>query len=108
LAPKKLLKLFSIISPVPVTVVVAAVAAVPHDAGSDPGDADGRLEQGCQMVCFQTKNPSLGKFWRVLQWKMLVYFMTIGLFYGNWKYFIPIWYILWSFGIFFPVWVFCT
>jgi hypothetical protein len=27
------------------------------------------------MVCFQTKNPNLGKFWRVLQWKMLVYFM---------------------------------
>jgi hypothetical protein len=22
-------------------------------------------EQGCQMVCFQTKNPNLGKFWRV-------------------------------------------
>jgi hypothetical protein len=33
--------------------------------------------QGCQMVCFQTKNPNLGKFWRVLQWKILVYFMTI-------------------------------
>jgi hypothetical protein len=29
--------------------------------------------QGCQMVCIQTKNPNLGKFWRVLQWKMLVY-----------------------------------
>jgi hypothetical protein len=23
--------------------------------------------QGCRMVCFQTKNPTLGKFWRVLQ-----------------------------------------
>jgi hypothetical protein len=23
-------------------------------------------KQGCQMVCFQTKNPNLGKFWRVL------------------------------------------
>jgi hypothetical protein len=32
-------------------------------------------KQGCQMVCFQTENPKLGKFWRVLQWKMLVYFM---------------------------------
>jgi hypothetical protein len=31
--------------------------------------------QGCQMVCFRTKNPNLGKFWRVLQWKMLAYFM---------------------------------
>jgi hypothetical protein len=25
-----------------------------------------RLEQGCQMVYFQTKNSNLGKFWRVL------------------------------------------
>jgi hypothetical protein len=33
--------------------------------------------QGCQMAYFQTKNPTLGKFWRVLQWKMLVYFMAI-------------------------------
>jgi hypothetical protein len=24
------------------------------------------LVQGCQMVCFQTKNPNLGKFWRAL------------------------------------------
>jgi hypothetical protein len=30
--------------------------------------------QGCQTVCFQTKK-NLGKFWSVLQWKMLVYFM---------------------------------
>jgi hypothetical protein len=29
----------------------------------------------CQMVDFRTKNPNLGNFWRVLQWKMLVYFM---------------------------------
>jgi hypothetical protein len=26
----------------------------------------------CQMVRFQTKNTNLGKFWRVLRWKMLV------------------------------------
>jgi hypothetical protein len=26
--------------------------------------------QGCQMVCFRTKNPNLGKFWRALEWKM--------------------------------------
>jgi hypothetical protein len=31
--------------------------------------------QGCQMVCFQTKNANLGKFFRALQWKMLVNFM---------------------------------
>jgi hypothetical protein len=23
--------------------------------------------QGCQMVCFQTKNQSLGKFWRAMK-----------------------------------------
>jgi hypothetical protein len=39
------------------------------------------------MVFFETKNPNLGKFWRVLQLKMLVYFM-------------PNWSILGSFGIF--------
>jgi hypothetical protein len=27
------------------------------------------------MVCFQTKNPNLGKICRVLQWKRMVYFM---------------------------------
>jgi hypothetical protein len=26
--------------------------------------------QGCQMVYFQTKNPNLGKFWSVFQWKI--------------------------------------
>jgi hypothetical protein len=35
------------------------------------------LHQGCQMVCFQTKNINLGKFWWVLQWKILVHFKTI-------------------------------
>jgi hypothetical protein len=55
------------------------------------------------MVCFQTKN--LGKLWRALQWKILVYFMAIwsilrqfGLFYGNLVYFVAIWYILRLFG----------
>jgi hypothetical protein len=42
--------------------------------------------QGCQMVCFQTKSPNLGKFWRAFAWQMLEYFMTI-------------WNILWPFGI---------
>jgi hypothetical protein len=23
--------------------------------------------QGCQMVCFQTKNPNFGKIWRALE-----------------------------------------
>jgi hypothetical protein len=60
--------------------------------------------QGCQVVYFQTKNPNLGKFWSVLQCKMLVYFMAIwsslrpfGRFCVNLVCFIVIWYI-------FPPW----
>jgi hypothetical protein len=69
--------------------------------------------QDCQMVYFRTKNPDLGKKWRVLEWKMLVYFMVIwnilwsfGIFYGHLVY-------LWSFGnvvivgIFYTVLVYC-
>jgi hypothetical protein len=33
--------------------------------------------QGCQMVYFQTKKSNLGKFWRVLQWKISVYDMAV-------------------------------
>jgi hypothetical protein len=50
---------------------------------------------------FLTKNPNLGKFWKVLQWKMLLYYMAIrsifqpfGKFYGHLVYFYPFWYIL--------------
>jgi hypothetical protein len=42
--------------------------------------------QGCKIAYFLTKNPNSGKFWRVLQWKMLVYFIAIKS-------------ILWLFGI---------
>jgi hypothetical protein len=55
------------------------------------------------MVYFHTKNPDLGKFRRVLQWKMsvnYVYAHYIGLFYDYLVYFVAIWYILWPFGIF--------
>jgi hypothetical protein len=45
------------------------------------------------MVYFQTKNPNLGKFWRALEWKIVVYFMTIC------NIFIVIWLNLWPFGI---------
>jgi hypothetical protein len=52
---------------------------------------------------FQTKNSSLGKFWRALNWKMFTYFMSIlnilwrfGIFYDHW-------YILCSFGTYFSV-----
>jgi hypothetical protein len=58
------------------------------------------------MVCFQTKNPNLGKFWRVLLRKILVYFMTIlsilrplQILYGHLEYFVVIWYIYPRFGI---------
>jgi hypothetical protein len=44
--------------------------------------------KGCQMVCFETKNPNLGKLWKALEWKMLVNFMVI-------------WNILQSLGIFY-------
>jgi hypothetical protein len=50
------------------------------------------------MVYFQTKNPNLGKFWRVLQRKMLLHFMPIwsilnpfGIFCGHLVYFMAIW-----------------
>jgi hypothetical protein len=39
------------------------------------------------MAHFQSKNPNSGKFWRFLQWKILLYFMAI-------------WFILLPFGIF--------
>jgi hypothetical protein len=62
-------------------------------------------DQGCQMVYFRTKNPSLGKFgsvllkrcWLIL-WSILLQFR---IFYGRSIYFVVIWYI-------FSVLVFCT
>jgi hypothetical protein len=58
------------------------------------------------MVSFQTKNPNLGKFWMALHWKMLVYFMaiwnilqTFGIFYGHMVHFRVIWYIFPRFGM---------
>jgi hypothetical protein len=60
------------------------------------------------MVSFQTQNPNLGKFWRALDWKMLMYFVpvwnilhTAGIFYDHLVHFVFIWYI-------FPVWVIFT
>jgi hypothetical protein len=47
-------------------------------------------KQGCQMVCFKTKNPNLGKIWKAL-----------GIFYDHLVNFVFIWYI-------FPVLVSCT
>jgi hypothetical protein len=58
------------------------------------------LLQGCQMVYFQTKNHNLSKFWRVLQWKMLVFCTALwsilrlfGIVCGHLVHFIVFWYI---------------
>jgi hypothetical protein len=58
------------------------------------------------MVYCQTKNSSLGQFWRVLQWKMLVECMVIcsilwpfDTCYGLSVYFVVIWYSFPRFGI---------
>jgi hypothetical protein len=68
----------------------------------------GAREQGCQMVCFQTQNPNLGKFWRALDLKMFIKYMSIwdflsrfGICHDNLVHFVFIWY-------FFPVLVACT
>jgi hypothetical protein len=47
------------------------------------------LKQGCQMVYFQTKTPNLGKLWRALEWKMLVYLWSFGNLVKLW-YFSPV------------------
>jgi hypothetical protein len=70
------------------------------------------LAPGLPDGIFSYQNPKLGKFWRALEWKMLVYFMSIrnilwqfGIFHGNLVYFygnlVAIWYISWQFGIFY-------
>jgi hypothetical protein len=58
------------------------------------------------MVCFQTKNPNLGKFLMTLEWKMLKYFMaiwnifgTFGIFCDHLVNFALIRYIFSGFGI---------
>jgi hypothetical protein len=59
-----------------------------------------RSRQGCQMFYFQTKNNNLGKFFRALDWKILIYFMPIwnifrafGKYYGRLVQIMLIWYI---------------
>jgi hypothetical protein len=58
------------------------------------------------MVYFQTKNTNLGKFWRFLDGKMLLYVMaicnilrTFGLFYDNSVHIVFIWYVFFGLGI---------
>jgi hypothetical protein len=50
------------------------------------------------MVSLKTKNPNLGKFWRALDWKMLIYFLaiwnilqTFGICYDHLVHFVFIW-----------------
>jgi hypothetical protein len=50
------------------------------------------------MVCFQTKNPNLGKILEGLRMK------NVCVFYDHLEYFTAIWYSLWSFGILFTFW----
>jgi hypothetical protein len=57
------------------------------------------------MVSFQTKNPNLDKFWRALDWKILIYFMdiwnilqTFGIYYDHLVHFVFIWYIFSGLG----------
>jgi hypothetical protein len=62
--------------------------------------------RGCRMVYFLTKN--LDKFWRALEWKLLVYFMGIwNIFYEHRRHLMTSKYILFSFGIFSTVLVYC-
>jgi hypothetical protein len=50
------------------------------------------------MVYFQTKSPSLGKFWAAFERTLLVYFMIM------WSIVRSIWSILWTYGnfVYFP------
>jgi hypothetical protein len=57
------------------------------------------------MVYFQTQNKNLGKFWKVLQWKMFGIFGAIlsilrtnSIFYGI-LHFVVMWYIFTRFGM---------
>jgi hypothetical protein len=58
------------------------------------------------MVSFRTKNPNLGKFWRALDVKMLIYFSAIwnilrhfGILFDHLVHFVFVWYIFSGFGI---------
>jgi hypothetical protein len=61
----------------------------------------GLIFKGC---CFQNKNPNLGKFWRSLDRLRCWYiFWPFEIFYRHLGYFMTLWYILCSFGTFYPV-----
>jgi hypothetical protein len=63
--------------------------------------------RAARWYIFETQSHNLGKFWSVLQLIMLVNLMPIwymlwsfGIFCGHLVYFVVIWYILWSFVAF--------
>jgi hypothetical protein len=60
------------------------------------------------MVYFQAQNPKMGKFGRALEWKKLVYFMAIGIYYGQLVYYFDslVIYVV-AIRYIFPVLVFC-
>jgi hypothetical protein len=49
------------------------------------------MSPGLPDGLFSNKNPNLGKFWRVLQWTLILY--------GHLVQFTVFYYILWTFGI---------
>jgi hypothetical protein len=51
------------------------------------------------MVCFETKNPNLGKFWRAFERKKLVYSVVIWIILGPFGLFYERKLIKWHFGI---------
>jgi hypothetical protein len=56
------------------------------------------------MAYFETKNPNMGKFWSVLQWKMLVYFVAVWSILQPFGILVTIWYIFGQMVYFFPLW----
>jgi hypothetical protein len=57
---------------------------------------------------FKPKIPFWVNFGRSCNGRCWYFLRPLCLFYGQIVYFMAIWYIMWSFGIFFPVWVYCT
>jgi hypothetical protein len=47
------------------------------------------------MVCFQTKPPSFGTFWKAFERIILISFIL----FGHLLHFMAIWYLLWAFFI---------
>jgi hypothetical protein len=80
-------------------------ALVPRYTSAASGVLEPTCGQCCQMVSFQTKKNNLGKFWRALDWKMLIYFMaiwnilqTFEVFYDPLVHFVFIWHIFSGLG----------